>query len=362
MQHVASEMQRDDFFRVEEDPAADRRRDDEPRHTAVKIAPHYDGPGRLRSRREPLGRRLQRAALRRARRRLRRRARGRLRARCARSHASKKATPLVTLAEARANKTPVDWAAYTPPAPKFIGRRVLKNQDLAEIAEVIDWGPFFQTWDLAGPLSGDPHRRHRRRVGAPRALRRQADAASHHRGPLAERQRRRRPVSGGERRRRRHRDLRDDSRSEVLMTWRGLRMQSVRPGGRRREAAEPLPRRLHRAQGLGQGRLHRPVRGAPPGLGVEKKERQFAADLDDYSAIMLKALADRSPRRSREPAPARAHRPLGLRARRVARRSPTSSAERYRGIRPAPGYPACPDHRVKRELFACSAPRRSGCR
>ena len=66
-------------------------------------------------------------------------------------HASKKATPLVSLAEARANKTPIDWASYAPPAPKFIGRRVLKNQDLAEIAEVIDWGPFFQTWELAGP-------------------------------------------------------------------------------------------------------------------------------------------------------------------------------------------------------------------
>ena len=66
-------------------------------------------------------------------------------------HANKKATPLVTLAEARANKTPIDWAAYAPPAPKFIGRRVFKNQDLAEIAACIDWGPFFQTWDLAGP-------------------------------------------------------------------------------------------------------------------------------------------------------------------------------------------------------------------
>jgi 5-methyltetrahydrofolate--homocysteine methyltransferase len=66
-------------------------------------------------------------------------------------HASKKATPLVSLAEARANKTPIDWDSYAPPAPKFIGRRVLKNQDLAEIAEVIDWAPFFQTWELAGP-------------------------------------------------------------------------------------------------------------------------------------------------------------------------------------------------------------------
>ena len=65
-------------------------------------------------------------------------------------HANKKQVPLVTLKLARANKTPIDWAAYTPPVPKFIGRRLLRNQDLAEIAACIDWAPFFQTWDLAG--------------------------------------------------------------------------------------------------------------------------------------------------------------------------------------------------------------------
>src|SRR6202008_4076507 len=58
-------------------------------------------------------------------------------------HANKKATPLVTLAQARANKTPIDWAAFTPAAPKFIGRRVFRNYDLGEIAHCIDWGPFF---------------------------------------------------------------------------------------------------------------------------------------------------------------------------------------------------------------------------
>ncbi len=84
-------------------------------------------------------------------------------------HANKKATPLVTLAQARANKTPIDWSDYAPPQPKFTGRRLFRNQDLAEIAACIDWAPFFQTWDLAGPYPGDPHRRHRRRIGAPRA-------------------------------------------------------------------------------------------------------------------------------------------------------------------------------------------------
>ena len=67
-------------------------------------------------------------------------------------HANKKQVPLWPLAKARANKTPVDWAAYAPPVPKFIGRRVFRNFDLTELAKYIDWGPFFQTWDLAGPF------------------------------------------------------------------------------------------------------------------------------------------------------------------------------------------------------------------
>jgi 5-methyltetrahydrofolate--homocysteine methyltransferase len=150
MQHVASEMQRDDFFRIRKIPLLIGGATTSRVHTAVKIAPHYDGPVVYvpdASRSVGVCSELlsdERAAAYIA----------DLEAdylRVRELHASKKATPLVSLAEARANKTPVDWAAYTPPAPKFVGRRILKNQDLAEIAEVIDWGPFFQTWDLAGP-------------------------------------------------------------------------------------------------------------------------------------------------------------------------------------------------------------------
>src|SRR5690606_14845129 len=64
--------------------------------------------------------------------------------------ARRKSTPLITLAEARANRTQIDWASYTPPRPTFLGRRAFKNYDLAEIARFIDWGPLFQTWDLHG--------------------------------------------------------------------------------------------------------------------------------------------------------------------------------------------------------------------
>ncbi len=58
---------------------------------------------------------------------------------------------MVTLEQARENKHRIDWSRFQPVKPKFIGRRVFKNYDLAELADYIDWGPFFQTWDLAGP-------------------------------------------------------------------------------------------------------------------------------------------------------------------------------------------------------------------
>src|SRR5690606_6675224 len=69
-------------------------------------------------------------------------------------HANRRKQPLVTLAEARANRPAIDWEGYVPPKPKFLGRREFKHYDLAEIAEYIDWGPFFQTWDLHGGFPG----------------------------------------------------------------------------------------------------------------------------------------------------------------------------------------------------------------
>ena len=261
MQHVASEMQRDDYFRIKKIPLLIGGATTSRVHTAVKIAPHYEGPVVYvpdASRSVGVCSELlsdERAAAYVA----------ELEAdydRVREQHANKKAMPLVTLAEARANKTPIDWAAYTPPVPKFIGRRVLKNQDLAEIAEVHRLGPVLPDLGARRPVSGDPHRRDRRRVGAPRVLRRQAHAArasSRAAGcaPTASSASiRRRPSATTT-----SRSTRDESRSDVLFTWRGLRMQSVRPVVDGVQAAEPLPGRLHRAQGLGQERLHRPVRG-----------------------------------------------------------------------------------------------------
>ena len=350
MQHVAAEMQRDDFFRIKKIPLLIGGATTSRVHTAVKIAPHYEGPVVYvpdASRSVGVCSELlsdDRAAAYVA----------ELEADYARVralHASKKATPLVTLAEARANKTPIDWTSYTPPAPKFIGRRLLKNQDLAEIAEVIDWGPFFQTWELAGAypailtdeIVGESARRlfsdgkrMLRRVIEGRWLRANGVVGLY---PAA--------TVGDD-------DIEiyaDESRSDVLFTWRGLRVQSVRPvvDGIKRPnrclADFIAPKGSGKSDYIG-------LFAVTAGLGVEKKEKQFAADLDDYSAIMLKALADRLAEAFAEALHRRVRTDFWGYAADEALDTAGLVAERYRGIRPAPGYPACPDHTVKRDLFA----------
>src|SRR6202453_2693153 len=150
MAYVASEMQRDDYFRIKKIPLLIGGATTSRVHTAVKIAPHYEGPVVYvpeASRSVSVASSLlsdEGAA----------KYLDELKAdydRIRVQHANKKAQPMVTLAEARANKTKIDWAGYQPVKPKFIGRRVFRNFDLNELANYIDWGPFFQTWDLAGP-------------------------------------------------------------------------------------------------------------------------------------------------------------------------------------------------------------------
>ncbi|HET8694691.1 MAG TPA: dihydropteroate synthase, partial [Aquabacterium sp.] len=151
MQYVAAEMERDEYFRSRKIPLLIGGATCSRVHTAVKIAPNYSGPvvyvpdasRAVGVCSDLLSPERQAAYI------------TELNAdyeRVRQQHANKKATPLVTLAEARANKAQVDFATYTPEKPKFLGRRVFKNYDLGELAAFIDWGPFFQTWDLAGPF------------------------------------------------------------------------------------------------------------------------------------------------------------------------------------------------------------------
>ena len=347
MQHVAAEMQRDDWFRSRKTPLLIGGATTSRVHTAVKIAPHYDGPVVYvpdASRSVGVCSELlsdERAA----------QYITELNvdyARVRELHASKKATPLVSLAAARANRHPVDWAAYAPPMPKFIGRRELRNVDLSEIAAHIDWTPFFQTWDLAGRF---PEILRDEVVGA-EATRVFSDAKRMLKRLIEGRWLQAHGVFGLYPANMVNDDdiafYADESRSQPLMVWHGLRLQSERPviDGVKR------PNRCLADFVAPQG-----VKPDYAGMfavsiqGVEKKEAQFLADHDDYSAIMLKALADRLAEAFAERLHLRVRTELWGYAADEALSNEQLIAEQYRGIRPAPGYPACPDHLPKRELF-----------
>ena len=348
MQHVAAEMQRDEYFRTRRTPLLIGGATCSRVHTAVKIAPNYEGPVVYvpdASRSVGVCSDLlsdERAAATIA----------ELKAdyeRVRQQHAGKKQVPLVTLAAARANKHAIDWAAYTPPVPKFIGRRVFKNQDLADIAACMDWAPFFQTWDLAGkwpdilrdPVVGVEAQRVFR--DGKHLLQRLIDGrwlqAS---GVMALL-----PANTVE-------DdtievYTDETRSQVALRWSPQRLQTERPvvdGVKRpnRSLADFIAPKGVAADYIG-------LFAVTAGLGGDKKLQQFAAEHDDYSAIMFKSLADRLAEAFAERLHQRVRRDLWGYAPDEALGTEDLIAEKYRGIRPAPGYPACPDHSVKREMF-----------
>ncbi len=349
MQHVAAEMQRDEYFRTRRTPLLIGGATCSRVHTAVKISPHYEGPVVYvpdASRSVSVCSDLlsdERAAAYIA----------ELKSdydKVREQHANKKATPLVTLAAARANKTPIDWAGYAAPQPKFIGRRVFRNQDLAELAACIDWAPFFQTWDLAGAypaiLTDDIVGESARRVlsDGQRMLKRLIDGrwltANGVIGMYP-------ANSVGDD------DIEiyaDESRTEVLMTWRGLRMQTVRPvvDGVMRPNRCLADYIAPKGSGVAD---HIGLFAVTAGIGTEKKEKQFLDDHDDYSAIMLKSLADRLAEAFAERMHQRVRTDFWGYAADENLSSAELIAEKYRGIRPAPGYPACPDHTVKAAMF-----------
>jgi 5-methyltetrahydrofolate--homocysteine methyltransferase len=352
MQHVAAEMQRDDYFASRHMPLLIGGATTSRVHTAVKISPHYEGPVVYvpdASRAVGVCSELlsdERAAAYIA----------ELKADIEKTralHASKKQTPLVTLAQARANRAVLDVSRVAPP-PKFTGRRVLKNLDLAELARYIDWGPFFQTWDLAGPYPAilDDE------VVGTEARKVFADAQAMLKKIIDGRWLQAHAVFGLYPAARVNED--DIAiRSEPPMVWRGLRMQSERPvvDGVKRPNRCLSDFVADETAGVTD---HVGLFAVTAGLGVDKKEAEFLAAHDDYAAIMLKALADRLAEAAAEWLHERVRREFWGYAPDEALTNDQLIAEAYQGIRPAPGYPACPDHLAKRELFRVLAPEEIG--
>jgi 5-methyltetrahydrofolate--homocysteine methyltransferase len=260
-------------------------------------------------------------------------------------HAAKTDRPQLTLADARANATPVEWDGYRPPAPRTLGVHVLTDYDLAELREFIDWQPFFNAWEMKGrfpdilnnPASGE----------AARKLYDDAQAMLDR--IVAEKWLTANAVYGlfpanadGD-------DVvvyADDDRTEVRTVLHQLRQQGQhRPGIPNRSLADYV---APTGTGLPD---HVGCFAVTAGLGAPERVAAFRADLDDYSAILLESLADRLAEAFAERLHQRVRTEFWGHAPEEALTNDELIAERYTGIRPAPGYPACPDHTEKRTIW-----------
>ncbi len=269
-------------------------------------------------------------------------------------HAAKKGQTLAPIARARANARRIDWESYAPPRPRLLGRRILLGYDLAEIARFIDWAPFFQTWDLAGsypkilqdPVAGEAARgvlaegrAMLERIVAARSLKANAVFGLY---PAA---------SVGD-------DIEiyaDESRRETAMIWHCLRQQTEKASDRANLCLSDFiaPKDSGVPDYVG-------AFAVTTGIGVDAGVHAFESKYDDYSAIMLKALADRLAEAFTELLHERVRKEYWGYAADEKLSSTELIAEKYRGIRPAPGYPACPDHTEKGPLFELLSAQEAG--
>lgn len=345
MQYVAGEMQKDEYFRSRGIPLLIGGATCSRVHTAVKIAPNYDGPviyvpdaSRSVSVAQSLLGEGKAAYL------------AEVQAdydKVRQLHAKKKKTPLWPLDKARANAPQLSFTNPAPVAPRALGRRVFKNFDLAELAKYIDWGPFFQTWDLAGPFPAilDDE------VVGEQARKVYADGQAMLKKIIEGRWLQANGVLGLFPANRVGDDIvfyTDASRTQVLTTWYGMRQQTekqaidgvMRPSRCLSDFVAP--------EGIPD---YAGMFAVTAGIGAEKKEKEFLAALDDYSSIMFKALADRLAEAFAECLHQRVRTDLWGYAADEQLSNEDLIQEKYQGIRPAPGYPACPDHTAKIDLF-----------
>ncbi|GAT04361.1 methionine synthase [Mycolicibacterium fortuitum] len=261
-------------------------------------------------------------------------------------HAQKNERPMVTLEQARANRTPIEWDGYTPPVPAIgTGVRDFHDYDLAELREYIDWQPFFNAWEMKGrfpdilnnPATGE-------------AARKLYDDAQEMLDTLIkEKWLRANGVIGffpanavGD-------DIEvytDESRTEVLTTLHNLRQQGEhRDGIPNRSLGDFIaPKDSGLADYVG-------AFAVTAGLGSQEKIMEFKAALDDYSAILLESLADRLAEAFAERMHQRVREEFWGYQPDEHLDNEALIGEKYVGIRPAPGYPACPEHTEKVTLW-----------
>ncbi len=351
MADVAAEMQRQDFTTPLLIGGATTSRV----HTAVKIAPRYEGPAIYvkdasravgvaqnlvsPTQREPYCQRItdEYEAVR------------------DRHRNRQRRDKLLPLAAARANAPPIEWTGYRPPVPQEPGIHVLDDVPLASLRPFIDWTPFFKTWELAGSY---PKILQDAVVGE-QARSLFADAERMLDRLIEERWLTARALYGFWPANAEGDDIvlyRDEARDAVQATLHHLRQQKQKPAGRPNHCLADFV--APRATGLVD---HVGAFVVTAGIGLDAWVARFEADHDDYQSIMVKALADRLAEALAE----WLHRQVRRQAWGYAADEQLDNealiAESYRGIRPAPGYPACPEHTEKATLWSLlDAERRIG--
>jgi len=340
MQHVAREMQREGFTIPLLIGGATTSRV----HTAVKIAHHYEPPvvhvldasravpvvGALISDENRAAFALQNQKQQQRDREM--------------HEASKEQRVILPIEKARANRTPIDWAATEISKPDFIGTRLLKNYKLEEIVPYIDWSPFFHTWELAGVF---PRILDDAVIGT-QARKLYEDGQKLLEQIVSRRALRANAVYGfwpanavGD-------DIElydNEARGRVLARICTLRQQNEKRPGQSNQALSDFiaPKESGRIDYVG-------AFAVTAGIGLDELCARFERDHDDYNSIMAKALADRLAEAFAELLHQRAREDWGY-GRNESFTPEELIKEKYRGIRPAPGYPACPDHTEKRKLF-----------
>jgi 5-methyltetrahydrofolate--homocysteine methyltransferase len=338
MVHVAREMQRQDFALPLMIGGATTSR----AHTAVKIDPGYEHPVihvKDASRAVGISTRLLNVDMKKELTKEIKKDYDVVRER----HAGKQAKRnWLTLEQARANRVSIDWDSYVPPAPKKLGLNIFADYPLEELAACIDWTPFFIAWELAGKF---PRILSDEIVGE-EATKLYKDAKAMLDKIINEKWFVAKGVYGlfpansiG------HDDLEiytNESRDGLLMTLHSLRQQTQKPPGQPNYALADFiaPEEAHVKDYIG-------AFAVATGFGMEEKIKQFEDDHDDYNAIMLKALADRLAEAFAERLHQRVRKEFWGYGLDEDLDNDALIAEKYQGIRPAPGYPACPDHTEK---------------
>tara|TARA_A100000164_G_C21936511_1_gene788303 strand:- start:162 stop:3902 length:3741 start_codon:yes stop_codon:yes gene_type:complete len=350
MTNVAKEMQRDTYFNKFNIPLLIGGATTSRVHTAVKIAPNYDGPviyvpdasrsvsvaqsllsPKIKEKYlEELNNNYERIRF---------------------EHQNKKSRPIISIDDARKNMMKLSFVGeYKPFKPKIIGKRFFKNVDLSKLEKYIDWGPFFQTWDLAGPfpqILEDP-------VVGKTAVNVFNEGKLLLKKIIEGRWLKANGVVGIYPANSINSDdieiYKDESRSEIAFTYYGLRQQTKKPLINNVQRPNQCladfiaPKKSRIKDYIG-------IFSLTSGINIEKYENHFNQINDDYSSIMLKALADRLAEAFSEFLHELIRKDLWGYAKNEKNSVESLIAENFTGIRPAPGYPSCPEHSVKKDIF-----------